>query len=122
MVRGSNGTGQPKMSVEPKVVEHLLANRGRIVTLSDIMRALPPGAHEGTVRSVMRRLPERMDLTVISRGNSWRLEAETSPDVSEKANPNAGKSLGLFEQVGEMQDGSLVVRDEENRLYALKAL
>lgn len=115
-------SNRPRMSVEPKVVEHLLASRGRIVTLAELVKALPRGANESSVRAAMRRLSERMDITVISKGNSWRLEAESSPDLTEKANPDAGKSLGSFEQVGEMQDGSLVVRDEQNRLYALKAL
>lgn len=122
MVRGKPAEGRTRIVVEPRVVEFMLANRGRIVTISELMSALPPGAHDASVRNVMRRLMERMDISVISAGNSWRLEADTKPDISEKANPDAGKSLGLFEQVGEMQDGSLVVRDEENRLYALKAL
>jgi len=118
----AQNTPRTKMSVEPRIVEILLASRGRVVTLQELINALPKGANEGSVRSVMRRLPDRMAITVISRGNSWRLDDEASPELTEKANPDAGKSLGLFEQVGEMQDGSLVVRDEENRLYALKAL
>lgn len=118
----TQNTPRTKMSVEPRIVEILLASRGRVVTLQELMNALPKGAHEGSVRSVMRRLPDRMDITVISRGNSWRLEGESSPELNEKANPDAGKSLGLFEQVGERQDGTLVVRDEANRLYELKAL
>lgn len=122
MVRGKPSNGGKRIVVEPRVVEFMLANRGRIVTVQELMNALPAGAHQASVRNVMRRLMERMDITVISAGNSWRLEADTKPDLSEKADPAAGKSLGLFEQVGEMQDGSLVVRDEDNRLYALKAL
>lgn len=122
MVRGKPAEGRTRVVVEPRVVEFMLANRGRIVTIADVMSALPGDAHQASVRNVMRRLMERMDITVISAGNSWRLEADTKPDISERSNPDAGKSLGLFEQVGEMQDGSLVVRDEENRLYALKAL
>ena len=122
MVRGKPAEGRKRIVVEPRVVEFMLANRGRIVTIQELMNTLPPGAQAASVRNVVRRLMERMDITVISAGNSWRLEADTKPDTSEKANPDAGKSLGLFEQVGEMQDGSLVVRDEQNRLYALKAL
>lgn len=121
MVKGNNNE-RTRMSVEPRVVEILLASRGRVVTLQELVNALPRGAQEASVRSVMRRLSERMDISVISRGNSWRLEAESSPELTEKANPDAGKSLGLFEQVGERQDGTLVVRDEANRLYELKAL
>lgn len=122
MVRGKPAAGRTRVVIEPRVVEFMLANRGRIVTIQELLNALPNGALDASVRNVMRRLMERMDITVISAGNSWRLEADTKPDLTEKANPAAGKSLGLFEQVGEMQDGSLVVRDEDNRLYALKAL
>lgn len=113
-----------RMVVRPKIIETLLAYEGQIITLSDLMEALPNGANSASVRSVMRQLAESgdMDITVIAAGNSWRLNSLQKPDLSEKANPSAGKSLGLFEQVGEMQDGSLVVRDEDNRLYALKAL
>lgn len=118
----SNNNERTRMSVEPRVVEILLASRGRVVTLQEIVNALPKGAHESSVRAAMRRLSERMHITVISAGNSWRLENESSPELTEKANPDAGKSLGLFEQVGERQDGTLVVRDEANRLYELKAL
>lgn len=123
MVRGVSNNGK-RMIVEPLVVEILRGNLGVVVTLDDIMSRLPRGANPASVRGVMRRLVEGpvMDVSVISRGNSWRLESLSKPEMSEKANPDAGKSLGLFEQVGEMQDGSLVVRDEANRLYALKAL
>ncbi|AVP41521.1 hypothetical protein SEA_WENTWORTH_82 [Streptomyces phage Wentworth] len=110
---------RPRMSVEPKVVEHLLASRGRIVTLAELVKALPRGAQEASVRSVMRRLADRMDITVISKGNSWRLENESNPDTSDKANPDAGKSLGLFELVGRKEDDTMVVRDEDGRLYDL---
>lgn len=115
-------SSRPRMSIEPRLVEHMVANRGRIVQLKELVWLFPGGANEASVRSAMRRLAERMDITIISAGNSWRLEGEEAPSTDEKANPDAGKSLGLFEQVGEMQDGSLVVRDEANRLYALKAL
>lgn len=123
MTRGMSNNGK-RMIVEPTVVEVLRGSMGVVVTLDDLMARLPKGANPASVRGVMRRLVEgdKMDVTVISRGNSWRLESLSRPDLSEKANPDAGKSLGLFEQVGEMQDGSLVVRDEANRLYALRAL
>lgn len=124
MVRGKSNDGRQRMSVEPKVVAFLRMNAGIVVTLDDLMGYLPSGANPASVRGAMRRLVEgeELDISVVSRGNSWRLESLGKPDTDEKANPNAGKSLGLFEQVGEMQDGSLVVRDEDNRLYALKAL
>src|SRR3546814_154111 len=120
MVRGVSNDGGRRMIVEPTVVEILRGNLGVVVTLEDLMGRLPRGANPASVRGVMRRLVEgdKMDVTVISRGNSWRLESLAKPE----SKPDAGKSLGLFEQVGEMQDGSLVVRDEANRLYALKAL
>lgn len=123
MTRGMSNSGK-RMIVEPTVVEVLRGSMGVVVTLDDLMARLPKGANPASVRGVMRRLVEgdKMDVTVISRGNSWRLESLSRPDLSEKANPDSGKSLGLFEQVGEMQDGSLVVRDETNRLYALRAL
>jgi hypothetical protein len=131
MVRGTNNGPGKRVIVEPSIVEILCSSVGTVVTIDDLMVRLPAGANPASVRKVMQRLIEdgRMDMTVISRGNSWRVDSLTSmsipepePYMSEKANPDAGKSLGLFEQVGEMQDGSLVVRDEHNRLYALKAL
>jgi hypothetical protein len=113
-----------RISVRPGVIETLLAYEGQVITLADLLENLPRGAQAASVRSAMRHLIEggEMDITVIAAGNTWRLNSLVKPDLSEKANPSAGKSLGLFEQVGEMQDGSLVVRDESNRLYALKAL
>lgn len=114
-----NKPERPRMSVEPRVVEILLASRGRVVTLQEIVNALPEGAHEASVRSAMRKLMKTMHITVISAGNSWRLENESSPDTSDKANPDAGKSLGVFELVGRQKDGTMVARDEDGQLYNL---
>ena len=120
MARGMNQDRAKRTIVEPSVIEILLGHQGVPITLDEIMDGLPAGAQEASVRSVMRRLVEgdKMDITVLSRGNSWRLESNNKPEPK----PDTSKSLGLFEQVGEMQDGSLVVRDERNRLYSLKAL
>lgn len=113
-----------RMHVQAKVVEVLFLYEAQAITITDIMNELPEGANVASVRAVMRKLIKsgEMDISVIVAGNSWRLNGLSKPDTSEKANPNAGKSLGLFEQVGERQDGTLVVRDEENRLYELKPL
>lgn len=112
-----------RIQTRPKVVEVLSNNVGRVVTISDIMARLPRGAQEASVRNAVRYLMTDggMNITVISAGNSWRLESLDSSGLSSRANPDAGMSL-VFELVGEKEDGTRVVRDPEGKLYDVTPL
>jgi len=111
-----------RISTRPTVVEVLSSNVGKVVTISDIMNRLPRGANEASVRNAVRTVMELgMNITVISAGNSWRLESLDASGHSARSNPDAGKSL-VFELVGEKEDGTRVVRDPEGKLYDLTAI
>lgn len=112
-----------RIQVRPTVVEVLSHNVGKVVTISDIMSRLPKGANPASVRHAVRWLMDEggMCISVISAGNSWRLESLDNSGFSTRANPDAGKSL-VFELVGEKEDGTRVVRDPEGKLYDVTPL
>jgi len=112
-----------RIQTRPTVVEVLSNNVGKVVTLQDIMNRLPKGAQESSVRNAVRFLMTDggMNITVLSAGNSWRLESLDNSGFPQRANPDAGKDLH-FELVGEKEDGTRVVRDSDGKLYDLVPL
>lgn len=108
-----------RIPTRPTVVEVLSNNVGKVVTLRDIMLRLPAEAQESSVRNAVRKLMELgMNITVLSAGNSWRLESLDTSGFTQRANPDAGKAL-VFEFVGVQEDGTRVVRDADGKLYDL---
>lgn len=112
-----------RIQTRPTVVEVLSNNVGKVVTIQDILSRLPKGAQPASVRNSVRWLMDEggMNITVISAGNSWRLESLDNSGYNQRANPDAGKSL-VFELVGEKEDGTRVVRDPDGRLYDVTPL
>lgn len=112
-----------RIQVRPTVVEVLSHNVGKVVTINDIMSRLPKGAQPASVRNAVRWLMDEggMLISVISAGNSWRLESLDNSGFPQLANPDAGKDL-RFELVGEKEDGTRVVRDASGKLYDLVPL
>lgn len=125
----------------PQLIEFLVAHEGMVVQIDNMMRALPEGASEGSVRSAMRKIIEdgTFQITTLAAGNSWRIESVTSAPIV-KANPTSGNGdfdnreygkargpvnqiVGPFALLGKMADGAELVRHEPTgQLYTLKAL
>lgn len=112
-----------RVQTRPTVVEVLSSNVGKVVTIQDIMKRLPKHANPASVRNAVRYLMDEggMLISVISAGNSWRLESLDNSGFNQRANPDAGKDLH-FELVGEKEDGTRVVRDPDGKLYDLVPL
>lgn len=112
--------------IRPLVVEFLLERVGQPLNLVQITRGMPAGTSPESVQTCLRNIMRdgELEITVLARGKSWRLESLERPIHCEAPapEPEPATSLGLFEQVGEMADGNLVVRDEANRLYVLQPL
>lgn len=113
--------------VRPLVLNALLNHVGLPVTLEQLTSHMPVGTSPETVQSCVRNIMKdgELEITVLARGKTWRLESPLRPIYCEAvpvSEPEPTTSLGLFEQVGEMADGNLVVRDEANRLYVLRPL
>ena len=133
-----------------ELIAYLMANKGEIVFLDNIMEALPSEAQRSSVRSVMRKFVDEgpFKITVLAAGNCWRVGSEDrAPTVAERGiaqnrsaqsmreldqaavNRSNGKAdpgvdrIGPFAVIGEMADGSQLVRLEAtNQMYTLKAL
>jgi ribulose 1,5-bisphosphate synthetase/thiazole synthase len=107
-----------RMQVEPNVVKYIQGSIavGCTFTIAGVMDNTGHTAEQ--VRAVMRRLIEqrKMDVEVVSRGHVWRLKSLDAPEAVES------KSMGLFEHVGTMTDGTLIVRDENQKLYRLEEM
>lgn len=122
MARGMNQEQGRRMMVEPRIIEFLRTQVGEVVTLEDLIDHLPDGAKESSVRSVMRRLVEgdTMDVIVISRGNSWRVDSLSKPRAKEA---ELKTMVGPLEILGKMEGGAELARDNASgKLYTLRAL
>lgn len=112
--------------IRPYLVEFLLNHVGQPVTLEQVTKAMPRGTSPESVQTALRNLVHGgdLELTVLARGKSWRLESVERPDVCEAAAPvqEQDGALCSISLVGTMSDGTLVVKDEDGRLYRLIAL
>lgn len=77
-----------------------------------------------SVATALSRFAESEDVPIerVTRGDGTTIKGLYIYRSGGKAKKAAPTSLGLFEQVGNLGDGSLVVRDEEGKLYRLEAL
>lgn len=114
----------------PQLIEFLIARQGAIVTLEELQARMPAGAKASSIRSAMRALIEQghFEITTLSNGHSWRIDNVTGPEgygakpkQTEKA-PIAASPILQFEMLGEMADGSVLVRSPAGRLYKLREL
>jgi hypothetical protein len=105
-----------KQSVQPEVVKYLRGRIGVATSVEDI--STMTNFNHSQIRSVMLRLVTggEVDITVISRGHVWRVNSmDPKPSQSKK-------SLGIFEEVGVLQGGAKVVRDEDGQLFKLEPM
>lgn len=112
--------------IRPYVADFLVKHVGQVVTLQQITYGMPAGISPEAVQTCMRNLilDRELEITVIARGKSWRLESVERPGSTDAAalGQEQGQSLGSISLVGKMADGTLVVKDEDGRLYRLIAL
>ena len=112
--------------IRPYLVEFLLNHVGQPVTLEQITKGMPRGTESDSVQSGMRNLINsgELEITVLARGKSWRLESVERPWPIEAAAPvdELSSALDTIELVGTMQDGTVVVKDGDGQLYRLVAL
>jgi hypothetical protein len=119
----------------PQLIEYLLANKGQVITMGELMKALPEGAQEASVRSCMRKMIEEghFQIRTIAAGHAWSIDGlpaarQEVPGrhaaIDARARTVAhGAAIGPFVRLGEMADGSALVRDEnDGALYTLKRL
>lgn len=115
-----------KRVIRPYVADFLVRHVGQVVTLQQITKVMPAGTSPESVQTCVRNLiiAGELEITVIARGKSWRLESLERPDLAEAAAPvqEQSQSLGSISLVGKMADGTMVVKDEDGRLYRLIAL
>ena len=119
-----------RVMVRPKVIEFLAAHEGLVVNLANLMRAMPDGAQESSVRNVIRQVIEdgTFQITVLAAGHSWRVDGVTPAGkaVYGDGKADAGKTkmmVGPLEILGNMEDGSQLARDNASgKLYTLRAL
>lgn len=115
-----------KRVIRPYVADFLVKHVGQVVTLQQITKGMPAGTSPEAVQTCVRNLiiAGDLEITVIARGKSWRLESLERPDMVEAAAPvqEQDGALCSISLVGTMSDGTLVVKDEDGRLYRLIAL
>lgn len=118
-----------RVMVRPSVIEFLTAHEGMVVNMSDLMRAMPEGAQESSVRNVIRKLIDEgtFQITVLSAGHSWRVDGITPAGKAvygqSKATAPVKLMVGPLEILGNMEDGSQLARDNASgKLYTLRAL
>jgi hypothetical protein len=109
----------------PDLIDFLLAHEGMVVKLDGIMRAMPDGAQESSVRHAMREIIEQghFQITTLASGHSWRINGvQVTPSRATKGKPSV-KAVGPLEIIGEMKDGSELARDNSTgKMYTLRAL
>src|SRR5215207_3413502 len=108
----------------PKLIEFLVAHEGMVVYLDGMVRALPEGVSEASIRTAMRQIIEggAFQITTLAAGHSWRVDAVSStgsaPSLQdwgrakvkrEKAPADKVELLGPFVRLGVMEDGSTLV-------------
>jgi hypothetical protein len=111
--------------VRPKIVKLLMEFEGQLITIEDIMDALPAEAQTATVRSVMRKLMEdgEMDITAVAAGHTWRIGSIRTKPKAKAEDEKLRLMVGPLEVLGKMEDGSQLVRDNANgKLFTLRAL
>lgn len=112
--------------LRPYLVEFMLNHVGQPVTLEQITKGMPRGTESDSVQTGMRNLINsgELEITVLARGKSWRLESVERPWPVEAAAPTQEQSDSLcsIELVGTMSDGTIVVKDGDGHLYRLIAL
>ncbi|QKY78625.1 hypothetical protein SEA_DRYAD_87 [Streptomyces phage Dryad] len=118
-----------RVMVRPSVIEFLTAHEGMVVNLVNLMRAMPEGAQESSVRNVIRQVIEdgTFQITVLAAGHSWRVDGITPAGRAVYGkSADAGKTklmVGPLEILGNMEDGSQLARDNASgKLYTLRAL
>lgn len=121
----------------PALIDFLVAHEGMVVSIDAIMRALPEGANQSSVRSAMRQLTEdgTFSIKTLAAGHSWRVDGTNNKPTRKSTGngdfDNRGYSkatetrtmVGPLEILGKMEGGAELVRDNPSgRLYTLKAL
>lgn len=109
--------GHPRTT--PKVLEALTQRRGRDVGIGELQTAT--GLDDKQVRSAVRTLIEREQhpITIVQRGNMWRLEPPTAKPALRVVKP----ADTMFERIGVTGSGDVIVKgDQTDTLYKLTAL
>jgi hypothetical protein len=130
-----------RVTFRPQLIDYLLSCKGGVVTMNELMSAMPDGAKESSVRSAMRRMIEEghFQIRTLAAGHSWAIDGLPASQPKSHPAPNVadwgvakaraakpvpqGVAVGPFVRLGEMADGSALVRDEnDGMLYTLKRL
>lgn len=109
--------GAPRTT--PRVLEALTQRRGREVGMQELETAT--GLDDKQIRSAIRSLIEReqQPITVVQRGNMWRLENPVAKPALRVVKPTDT----IYERVGLTGNGDVIVKgDQTETLYRLTAL
>lgn len=107
------------------VYDVLFLNLGNTVHIDDLVKETKLTRLQ--IQNAIWNLQARngVVIKVIVRGHSWVMTtADTPPDEDFEEAPVAApkKGFSLFEEVGKLEGGATVVRDEEGQLYRLEKM
>lgn len=104
-------SGRPgRMQVAPIIMKEFTDRPGQVVYLSELMERLGPHARKASVQNAVRIMAQDGFLEVKVHGNAWVY----NPNGTEKKRVVQHR---VFEEVGPVKDGAIIVECEDGTLW-----
>lgn len=129
MMDGAPEKGRP---IRPALLRYFRQHIGVTMYLDDIMSGIgeaDPRRVQSGIGNFLREDPEGQFLTCTRRGQAWVYRPPAVPPAQAAASPPPAAASAprrteneLFERLGELQDGSVLLRDESSNIWTARRM